>query len=93
MGGWHKQQKTPQITAILPTEEPEMSSSKLSLEELADKLDWKKVEADLSGAGFKVTKTAESFNARPKDLRELVIKKYGDKIVFKRGRNGGAFLL
>ena len=53
-------------------------------------LDWVGIEADLN-AGRKVSLSilAKAFNVFPIDLRKIFQNRFGDRIVFKRGRTGG----
>jgi hypothetical protein len=55
-------------------------------------LDWSAIEADLN-AGRKVSLSvlAKAFNVFPIDLRKIFQNRFGDRIVFKRGRTGGIY--
>ena len=55
-------------------------------------LDWVGIEADLN-AGRKVSLSilAKAFNVFPIDLRKIFQNRFGDRIVFKRGRTGGIY--
>jgi hypothetical protein len=55
-------------------------------------IDWSVVEAQLNG-GTKVSLSilAKSLKVFPIDLRKIFATKYGDRIVFKRGRTGGVY--
>ena len=55
-------------------------------------LDWTAIEADLN-AGRKVSLSilAKTHQVFPIDLRKIFQNRYGDRIVFKRGRTGGIY--
>lgn len=55
-------------------------------------LDWKTIEADLD-AGRKVSLSilAKTHQVFPIDLRKIFQNRYGDRIIFKRGRTGGIY--
>ena len=55
-------------------------------------LDWTAIEADLN-AGRKVSLSilAKTHQVFPIDLRTIFQNRYGDRIVFKRGRTGGIY--
>lgn len=55
-------------------------------------LDWVAIEADLD-AGRKISLSilAKNYNVFPIDLRKIFQNRYGDRIVFKRGRTGGIY--
>lgn len=55
-------------------------------------LDWTAIEADLD-AGRKVSLSilAKTHQVFPIDLRKIFQNRYGDRIIFKRGRTGGIY--
>ena len=55
-------------------------------------LDWTAIEGDLN-AGRKVSLSilAKQFRVFPIDLRRMFETRYGDRIIFKRGRTGGIY--
>lgn len=55
-------------------------------------LDWTAIEADLN-AGRKVSLSilAKTHQVFPIDLRKIFQNRYGDRIIFKRGRTGGIY--
>lgn len=55
-------------------------------------LDWTAIEADLN-AGRKVSLSilAKTHQVFPIDLRKIFQSRYGDRIIFKRGRTGGIY--
>jgi len=42
-----------------------------------------------SSGTAKLVALAQTYNIYPNDMRDMIIAKYGDKIEFKRGKNGG----
>jgi len=55
-------------------------------------LDWTAIEADLnSGKRVSLSTLAKQFQVFPIDLRRIFQTRYGDRIVFKRGRTGGIY--
>jgi hypothetical protein len=55
-------------------------------------LDWTAIEADLnSGRKVSLSILAKTHQVFPIDLRKIFQSRYGDRIVFKRGRTGGIY--
>jgi len=55
-------------------------------------LDWAGIEADLnSGKRVSLSHLAQAHNVFPIDLRKMFQDRYGDRIIFKRGRSGGVY--
>jgi hypothetical protein len=55
-------------------------------------IDWSAVELQLnSGTKVSLSILAKSLKVFPIDLRKIFATKYGDRIVFKRGRTGGVY--
>ena len=52
-------------------------------------VDWEAFEKMMTEGSAKLVKLAESYNIYPADLKQEIIKKYGNQISFKKGRNGG----
>ena len=51
--------------------------------------DWNNFEKMMAEGSAKLVKLAESYNIYPADMKEQIVKKYGNQIAFKKGRNGG----
>lgn len=64
-------------------------SKKISKEELITTIDMDHIAQLITDKNCKVNKIAEDMNANPVDLRNHLNEHYGDRIMFKRGRNGG----
>lgn len=58
---------------------------------LAGSIQWESMDKLIDVGNCRLSLIAEELNANVVDLREQFIAHYGDKIVFKRGRNGGVF--
>lgn len=55
-------------------------------------LDWAGIEAALNGGGrVSLSHLAKAHKVFPIDLRKIFEARYGDRIVFKRGRSGGVY--
>lgn len=55
-------------------------------------LDWTSIESDLnSGKRVSLSHLAAAHKVFPIDLRKIFEARYGDRIIFKRGRTGGVF--
>lgn len=55
-------------------------------------LDWSTIDSDLkSGKRVSLSHLAQTHKVFPIDLRKIFESRYGDQIVFKRGRTGGVF--
>lgn len=55
-------------------------------------LDWADIEATLdSGNRVSLSHLAKTHNVFPIDLRKIFHDRYGDRVVFKRGRSGGVY--
>lgn len=55
-------------------------------------LDWTAIESDLnSGKRVSLSHLAAAHKVFPIDLRKIFEARYGDRIIFKRGRTGGVF--
>lgn len=55
-------------------------------------LDWTAIESDLnSGKRVSLSHLAQAHKVFPIDLRKIFEARYGDRIIFKRGRTGGVF--
>ncbi len=55
-------------------------------------LDWASIEATLkSGNRVSLSHLAQTHKVFPIDLRKIFESRYGDQIIFKRGRTGGVF--
>jgi|LakMenEpi03Aug12_release.lakeMendotaPanAssembly.Ray.scaffolds.fasta_scaffold190269_5 hypothetical protein len=55
-------------------------------------LDWNHIDAALkSGQRVSLSHLAQAHKVFPIDLRKIFESRYGDKIIFKRGRTGGVF--
>jgi hypothetical protein len=52
-------------------------------------LNWETFDKLITNNQCKVIKLAEELNIKQSDLRQSLIHHYGDRIEFKRGRNGG----
>jgi hypothetical protein len=52
-------------------------------------INWSEFETMVSNGTAKLVALAQSHNVYPNDMRDMIIAKYGDKIEFKRGKNGG----
>ena len=65
---------------------------KLTASPASIQIDWASVEAQLNG-GTKVSLSilAKTLKVFPIDLRKMFAAKYGDRIIFKRGRTGGVY--
>lgn len=65
---------------------------KLTASPASIQIDWTSVEAQLNG-GTKVSLSilAKTLKVFPIDLRKMFAAKYGDRIIFKRGRTGGVY--
>lgn len=56
-------------------------------------LDWASIEATLnSGARVSLSHLAKTHNVFPIDLRKIFQDRYGDRVIFRRGRSGGVYL-
>lgn len=55
-----------------------------------DDMDWNSVEAAIRSNSVSVKNTAASMGVSQAEFRQELINRYGDRIVFVRGRNGGA---
>ncbi len=55
-------------------------------------LDWTQIDGDLkAGKRVSLSHLAQAHKVFPIDLRRIFESRYGDQIVFKRGRTGGVF--
>ena len=55
-------------------------------------LDWTQIDADLkAGNRVSLSHLAQAHKVFPIDLRKIFEARYGDQIIFKRGRTGGVF--
>jgi hypothetical protein len=55
-------------------------------------LDWTQIDADLkAGKRVSLSHLAQAHKVFPIDLRRIFESRYGDQIIFKRGRTGGVF--
>lgn len=55
-------------------------------------LDWNQIDADLkAGNRVSLSHLAQAHKVFPIDLRKIFEARYGDQIIFKRGRTGGVF--
>lgn len=55
-------------------------------------LDWSGIDADLkAGKRVSLSHLAAQHKVFPIDLRKIFESRYGDQIIFKRGRTGGVF--
>lgn len=55
-------------------------------------LDWTQIDADLkAGKRVSLSHLAQAHKVFPIDLRKIFQSRYGDQIIFKRGRTGGVF--
>lgn len=55
-------------------------------------LDWAGIEATLtSGGRVSLSHLAQTHKVFPIDLRKIFEARFGDRIVFKRGRSGGVY--
>jgi hypothetical protein len=52
-------------------------------------INWSEFEGMVSSGTAKLVALAQTYNIYPNDMRDMIIAKYGDKIEFKRGKNGG----
>lgn len=52
-------------------------------------INWNEFESMVSSGTAKLVALAQTYNIYPNDMRDMIIAKYGDKIEFKRGKNGG----
>ena len=52
---------------------------------------WEEFESLVSEKKAKLSLLAKEFSVYPMDLKNFLVKKYGEKIVFKKGRNGGIY--
>ena len=55
-------------------------------------LDWVSIEATLnSGARVSLSHLAKTHNVFPIDLRKIFQARFGDRVIFRRGRSGGVY--
>ena len=52
-------------------------------------VDWNYVKKMIDNDQAKLSLLASRYNLNPQDMRELIIKHYGETVVFRRGRSGG----
>ena len=54
-------------------------------------INWTDFENSMASGSAKLCDLASQYNIYPVDMKELLIKKYENHIVFKKGRNGGIY--
>lgn len=55
-------------------------------------IDWSAIEGALdSGNRVSLSHLAKAHNVFPIDLRKMFQARYGDRVIFKRGRSGGVY--
>ena len=52
---------------------------------------WEEFETLVSERKAKLSLLAKEWSVYPMDLKKFLVNKYGEKIVFKKGRNGGIY--
>lgn len=62
-----------------------------SVDELSASIDWVAMDALINQGKCKISLLEDQLEANPADLKNLFVAHYGDKIEFRRGRNGGVF--
>lgn len=62
-----------------------------SVEKVPVVIDWEVVEAALNSNTLKVKQMSEQLGIKQADLANAIKEKYGNTVVFKRGRKGGVY--
>lgn len=80
----------PMESTQVNTNENTTRAKKVSKEELFDLLNFETI-SNMINDGLKVQKYAAEMNANGNDLRDILIEHFGERIEFRRGRNGGVY--
>ena len=67
----------------------DVSKRRMRRDNMVSEIDWKKLDDQIDNGKAKLTVIARQLRIDTSDLRQAIVKKYGDKIQFKKGRNGG----
>ena len=70
-----------------PKKEVNMKTKKVRTDKLV--IDWVAFEKAMSEGSAKLVKLAEEHNSYPVDFKAALVAKYGGRLAFKKGRNGG----
>ena len=68
-----------------------MKSRKTMVDPLSISVDWDHFEKLVNNKQAKLTLLAKVNKIYPQEMKEIIESKYGEKIVFKKGRYGGIF--
>lgn len=55
------------------------------------KLNWENIEKEIRSGSFKLVEQSKKVGLSPLELRNYLVDKWGSKLIFKKGRNGGIF--
>ena len=89
--GMVEQEKVVAIEQQQAVDKVNARRTKATVEQLRSSMNWAGIETAIKDHTFKIVKMAGDLNANPVELRDLLVEHFGDKITFKRGRNGGVF--
>ena len=54
-------------------------------------IDWSGFESSMAAGNAKLCELAKQYNIYPNDMKELLVTKYQQHIIFKKGRHGGIY--
>lgn len=65
----------------------------LTAEEVSAKFNWATIEEAIKAGTFKTQAFATENGLNPTIVKDQLVAKYGDRLEFRRGRNGGVFFV
>ncbi len=58
----------------------------------SNSIDWPRIDQMLIEGRLKLDAVSKTFKMKSADLKAALVERYGNTIVFKRGRNGGVYI-